>query len=64
MSVAQPTRMRTDVPANPRNAVRCETCSTTAGPAAKIARKAEPRTDIRLKTCDQTQKHVEKSMLN
>lgn len=55
MSVAQPTRMRTDVPANPRNAVRCETCSTTAGPAAKIARKAEPRTEIRLKTYNQTQ---------
>jgi hypothetical protein len=25
-------------------------CSITAGPAARIAKKAEPRTDIRLRT--------------
>ena len=50
VSVAQPTRMRTDVPANPRNAVRCVVCSIKAGPAASIAKKPEPRTDIRLRT--------------
>lgn len=51
VSVAQPTRIRIDVPANPRNAVKCAVCSTTAGPAAKIAKNVEPRTDIRLRTC-------------
>lgn len=51
VSVAQPTRIRIDVPANPRNAVKCAVCSTIAGPAAKIAKNVEPRTDIRLRTC-------------
>lgn len=50
VSVAQPTRMRTDVPANPRNAVRCVVCSTKEGPAASIAKNPDPRTDIRLST--------------
>ena len=50
MSVAQPTRIRTEVPANPRNAVKCVVCSITAGPAARIAKKAEPSTEIRLRT--------------
>lgn len=50
VSVAQPTRISTDVPANPRNAVKCVVCSTRAGPAAKTAKKVEPKTEIRLKT--------------
>lgn len=50
VSVAQPTRMRTEVPANPLKAVRCVACSIAAGPAARIAKNTDPRTDIRLRT--------------
>lgn len=50
VSVAHPTRIRTEVPANPLNAVKWVICSTTAGPAARTARNADPRTDIRPRT--------------
>lgn len=38
------------MPANPLKAVRCVACSMTAGPAARIAKNTEPRTDILLST--------------
>lgn len=43
VSVAQPTRMREDVPANPRNEARRVVCSIKDGPAAaRIAKKGHP----------------------
>lgn len=47
VSVATPTKISTDVPANPLNACNLVNSSTRGGAAARAPKKAEPRIDIR-----------------